>query len=80
MNETTMISLRMDNELLKRLDACFSDNLFSSRSYRISRFLDAVLRTADKDLLFFFLSTSPEMLDSFEMHLSQKFDAVFGEN
>lgn len=80
MNETTMISMRMDNVLLSKIDSYCSSNPIFSRSYMISRIVDAVLRTADEDDLFFILSSSPKMLESFELHIKQKFEAVFGEN
>lgn len=72
--------MRMDNVLLSKIDSYCSSNPIFSRSYMISRIVDAVLRTADELQLFLILSSSPEMLNSYELHMSEKFEAVFGEN
>lgn len=80
MNETTMISLRIDNSLLSKIDAYCAANPFLSRSYFISRIVDAVLNTADEDRLFFILTSSRAMLDGYELQFKEKLDHVLNVN
>lgn len=80
MNETTMISLRMDNSLLSKIDDYCNANPFFSRSYFISRVVDAVLKTADEDRLFFILSSSRAMLDGYELQFKEKLSQVLNVN
>lgn len=80
MNETTMISLRIDNSLLSKIDAYCNANPIFSRSYFISRLVDAVLKTADEDRLFFILSVSRRMLDGYELQFKEKLSQVLNVN
>ena len=49
---TTLVSLRIKNELLEKLDAARLKNCGGSRSAVVNRFLEHILKhTEDKDLL-----------------------------
>lgn len=75
-----MISMRLDNSLLSKIDAYCEANPIFSRSYFISRLVDAVLKTADEDRLFFILSSSREMLSGYELQFKEKLDHVLNVN
>lgn len=75
-----MISLRMDNSLLSKIDDYCNANPIFSRSYLISRIVDAVLKTADEDTFFFILSSSRKMIDGYELQFKEKLDHVLNVN